>query len=134
MTCSSNENENAQTAYETFIPHILYKGKDGQQSAQLVATEKQYPYLPLKKDVMQISALFSEVPLSLYVLEKIKHNAHYRRQFMQEMNIIDYNNNPYCVKATYEHIDNLVEDYKSEDEQYKHYFDSLNFWALTQHN
>ncbi|HGY3147559.1 TPA: toxin VasX [Morganella morganii] len=127
LTCSSNENENAQTAYETFIPHILYKGKDGQQSAQLVATEKQYPYLPLKKDVMKISTLFSEVPLSLYVLEKIKHNAHDCCQFMQEMNIIDYNNNPYCVKATYEHIDNLVEDYKSEDEQYKHYFDSLNF-------
>ncbi|EPG9799900.1 TPA: hypothetical protein JD360_16655 [Providencia stuartii] len=124
---SSSETEDVQEVYETFIPHLLNKGKDGQQTAQLIALEKRYPYLPIQKDVMQISALFSEVPLSHYVLKKIKQDALYRRQFMQQMSIVDYNNNPHCVKATYEHIENLVEDYKSEAEQYKHYFDSLNF-------
>ncbi|MBB6689540.1 hypothetical protein H7E95_16750 [Proteus mirabilis] len=78
----------------------------------------QYPYLPIKKDVMNALFLFSDIPLSDYVLDKMETDASYRQAFMQKINLIDFNANPHALELNAEHIEYLIEEYKTESEQF----------------
>ncbi|MEK2485579.1 toxin VasX [Providencia stuartii] len=100
-------------AEEGFIPYL----RDPlTQSVQ--AQSCQYPYLPIKKDVMEALFLFSDSPLSDYVLDKMETDASYRQAFMQKINLVDFNGNPHALELNAEHIDYLVEEYKTESDQF----------------
>ncbi|MCW2256658.1 hypothetical protein M2263_002749 [Providencia alcalifaciens] len=107
----------AGDAEEGFVPYLRVYDPLSQQW-RLDAQSSQYPYLPIKKDVMTARFLFSDIPLSDYTLNKIETDAAYRHFFMQEINLVHFDNNPYALEANASHIEHLVEEYKEESKQF----------------
>ncbi|WIV89001.1 toxin VasX [Proteus appendicitidis] len=110
------------TAEEKFIKNTVFVDE---KSGELTISEdkKQYPYLAIKKDVINASFLFSDIELSPYVLKKIIKNKKYRKSFMQFVNLIALEKNDYCIKPTADNISALIEDYKNEEKKFEAFID-----------
>lgn len=110
------------TAEEKFIKNTVFVDE---KSGELTISEdkKQYPYLTIKKDVINASFLFSDIELSPYVLKKIIKNKKYRKSFMQFVNLIALEKNDYCIKPTEDNISALIEDYKNEEKKFEAFID-----------
>ncbi|UDN36870.1 toxin VasX [Proteus sp. NMG38-2] len=109
-------------AEEKFIKNTVFIDE---KSGELITSEdkKQYPYLTIKKDVINASFLFSDIELSPYILKKIIKNKKYRKSFMQFINLISLEKNDYCIKPTEENISALIEDYKNEEKKFEIFID-----------
>ncbi|WP_426576469.1 toxin VasX [Xenorhabdus stockiae] len=108
---------------------IQYERKEGNASWETLrpASGKAglaYPFLSICKDVQKISIVYSEVPLSPYILKKIDEDKEYRSASMQLINLED-SDSPHAITATRYNFDNLIEDYKTEEIQFKYYEDRL---------
>ncbi|WP_375710490.1 hypothetical protein [Proteus vulgaris] len=77
----------------------------------------------MKKDVKNISILFSDVPLSKSILEKLNNNIAYRRHMMQFINLDTEEN--YSLELNKESLSDLVEDYKIKNEQFNWCYNEL---------
>lgn len=106
------------SAEEKFIKNTVFIDE---KLGELIIREdkKQSPYLSIKKDVINISILFSDIELSPYILKKIINNKEYRQSFMQLVNLVSLDNNDYCIEPTEENISSLIEDYKNEENKFK---------------
>lgn len=113
LTPEAQTAKEAGDAEEGFIPYLRCASDKTLQEQSC-----QYPYLPIKKDVINALFLFSDVPLSDYVLNKIETDESYRHAFMQKINVVDFSSNPHALELNEEHIEHLVEEYKAESEQF----------------
>ncbi|MCW2255263.1 hypothetical protein M2263_001354 [Providencia alcalifaciens] len=103
----------AGDADEFFIPHTrVYNAAS--QTWELNAQFPYYPYLAIKKDVFTARFFFSDTPLSDYTINKMATDLSFRKSFMQEINLVDFNDNPYALEANENHINTLVEECKDE--------------------
>ncbi|MBG2709099.1 toxin VasX [Proteus columbae] len=109
-------------AEEKFIKNTVFVDE---KSGELTISEdkKQYPYLTIKKDVINASFLFSDIELSPYILKKMIKNKKYRKSFMQFVNLIALEKNDHCIKPTEDNISALIEDYKNEDKKFEAFID-----------
>ncbi|EMA3640114.1 hypothetical protein U2T78_000761 [Providencia stuartii] len=103
-----------------------YEGKiSSKGKLEIIDNSRSYPYMPICKDVMNISIVFSEVKLSNYVVKKMIKDADYRKKFMQQANIVHFENNEHCVEASAENLEKLVEDYKKESLKFKNFMQKI---------
>lgn len=104
-------------ADEYFIPHArIYNAES--QTTELKEQFPYLPYLPIKKDVITARFFFSDIPLSDYTLNKMITDPEFRASFMQEINLVNFDDNPYALELREEHIDYLVEEYKDEAQRF----------------
>ncbi|EMA3642163.1 hypothetical protein U2T78_002906 [Providencia stuartii] len=103
----------AGDADEFFIPHTRVYNSNS-QAWELQEQFPHYPYLAIKKDVITARFFFSDIPLSDYTLNKMATDLEFRRSFMQEINLVNFSDNPYALEANENHINYLVEEYKDE--------------------
>ncbi|MGA3694810.1 toxin VasX [Enterobacteriaceae bacterium TYF_5] len=117
---NSAEAEKAVTggdADEYFIPYIRVYDTES-LTGELKEQFPHYPYLAIKKDVIRARFFFSDIPLPDYTLNKLTADPAFRASFMQEINLVDFNDNPYALELHEEHIDYLVEEYKEESHRF----------------
>lgn len=112
----------AGDAEEYFIPHTRIYNTDS-HTWEIKAEFPYYPYLAIKKDVCNARFFFSDIPLSDYTINKIANDANFRKSFMQEINLVDFNNNPYLLEVNEEHINHLIEEYKEENIRFSAFVD-----------
>lgn len=108
---------NGGDADEYFIPYARIFDT-GSQTWVLKEQFPYYPYLAIKKDVIRARFFFSDIPLPDYTLNKMASDPAFRESFMQEINLVDFNDNPYALELFEEHIDYLVEEYKEESQRF----------------
>ncbi|HHV7361425.1 TPA: toxin VasX [Morganella morganii] len=113
ITPEAQQAREAGDAEEGFIPYLRCASDNTLQEQSC-----QYPYLPVKKDVINASFIFSDIPLSDYVLNKIETDESYRRAFMQKINVVDFSHNPHALELSEAHVEHLVEEYKAEEQQF----------------
>lgn len=80
-------------------------------------------FLPIKKDVKNISILFSDIPLSKSILKKLNDNTAYRKNIMQFINLDA--EEKYTLELNKENLSDLVEDYKIKNEQFNWCYNEL---------
>ncbi|MBD2784000.1 hypothetical protein ID858_05055 [Xenorhabdus sp. DI] len=83
-----------------------------------------YPFLALNKDVSKISIVYSEVPFSERILDKIDKDESFRRNAMQFVDLDD-EKSAYAIDATEEHLEALIEEFKEVEEQFARYHEHL---------
>ncbi|WP_338803925.1 toxin VasX [Xenorhabdus griffiniae] len=83
-----------------------------------------YPFLALNKDVSKISIVYSEVPFSERILDKIDKDESFRRNAMQFVEL-DREDSEYTIEAKQEHFDGLVEDFKDPEKRFQAYKNQL---------
>ncbi|WP_338804694.1 toxin VasX [Xenorhabdus griffiniae] len=83
-----------------------------------------YPFLALDKDVTKVSIVYSEVPFSERILDKIDKDESFRRNAMQFVEL-DHEGSDYVMEAKQEHFDGLVEDFKVPEKQFQAYKNQL---------
>ncbi|MDE9495904.1 hypothetical protein KKJ09_20555 [Xenorhabdus bovienii] len=79
-----------------------------------------YPFLALNKDVSKMSIVYSEVPFSERILEKIDKDESFRRKAMQFVDLDDEKSS-YAIDATEEYLKTLIEEFKEVGEQFDRY-------------
>ncbi|MEX6156322.1 toxin VasX [Providencia manganoxydans] len=118
-----NTTSDGSTGREEFFS---YEGKISPKGKlEIIDNSRSYPYMPICKDVMNISIVFSEVKLSNYVVKKMIKDADYRKKFMQQANIVHFENNENCVEASAENLEKFVDDYKKESLKFKNFIQKI---------
>ncbi|OTA21348.1 hypothetical protein Xbed_00577 [Xenorhabdus beddingii] len=79
-----------------------------------------YPFLSIRKDVQKISIVYSEVPFSQSILEKMDNDVSFRAGAMQLIDLDD-SHSPHAITATGYNFNYLVEDFKLEEIQFEYY-------------
>ncbi|MDC9595655.1 toxin VasX [Xenorhabdus anantnagensis] len=83
-----------------------------------------YPFLALNKGVSKISIVYSEVPFSERILDKIDKDESFRRNAMQFVDLDD-EKSLYAIDATEAHLETLIEEFKEVGEQFERYHEHL---------
>jgi hypothetical protein len=123
VAISPKENSLDIEGTEYFTPYVFIPSKNGkislQKNVSIVKNGCKKPYLPISKDVIEASILYSEVKLSNYTLKKIISEPEFRNELMQKVNFVDYDDNQYCIELNEDNLNRLVEDYKEESSKFK---------------